>query len=318
MREVAAFVESRGFEVEYRVGRSAYRIDIGVKKPGDGGTFVLGVECDGEMYRQAATARDRDESRRGVLQGLGWRMVRCWCMEWWFDRRKAEEKLAAALDAAAKGEPPPVPEIDVDAVAGGGEAGGGAALSAAIDAAKNAADPFERTYHPADIDTSYSRAQSNFKEKWAAKYLEPQILRIVAAEGPIVEELLFSRVLEEWGWKIATEEKAKIIRKAVPATIPTTTQMRRRVYWPVGADPAAWDVYRVPGPSYRSRRPAGQIPLAELKAAFAAAMRALGPDAAEDALRKDVLRRFGLADAKLGADSVALLDAARKAAARPL
>lgn len=318
VRQVAQFVESRGFEVEYGVGHSAYRIDIGVRKAGGDGSFALGIECDGAMYRDAATARDRDESRRGVLQGLGWRMVRCWCLEWWFDRAKAEQKLAAALDAAARGEDPPEPEADVAAaLSSATAAAGGAALAAAIGEAKAAADPFERVYEPAAIDTSYSRAQSNFREKWASRYLGPQILRIVNAEGPIVEDLLLSRVLEEWGWKIATEDKAKIIRKAVPDTIKTTAKAHRRVYWPVGADPAAWETYRRPGASPRSRRALKLIPQEELAAAFAAAMRALGPDAADDALREDALRRLGIdGTRRLSAEDAAFAESALKAARR--
>ena len=311
--QVAAFVENRGFEVVYGVGRSAYRVDIGVRQKGGDGSFLLGIECDGEMYRAAATARDRDESRRSVLRGLGWRMVRCWCLEWWFDRARAEEKLAAALDAAARGEEPAVAEASLALAA---RCGSGAALAAEIEAAKNAADPFERPYVPAPVDDSFSRAQSNFREKWAGRYLEPQILRIVNAEGPITEELLFARVLEEWGWKVVTEEKAKTIRRAIPGTIPSTSHRRHRVYWPVGADASSWETYRVPGASQRSRRTLAQIPFEEVVAAFAAATRALGPGAAPDALAKDVMMRFGLGQARVSGDDATKLEDAAKAASR--
>ena len=331
--EVAQFVRSLGYEVDFRVGRSAYRIDIGVRAPGGDGSYLLGIECDGAMYRDAATARDRDESRRGVLEGLGWRMVRCWCMEWWFDRGKAQRKLADAIERAVRGEapekappaepPPPAPSApsvpsapSAPSAPSPAPSPSGAALSAAIEKAANAADPFERVYEPAAIDDSYARAQSNFKEKWAAQYLGPQILRIVNAEGPVAEELLFQRVLEEWGWKIATEEKTAKIRKAVPDTIPVTTHQRRRVYWPVGADPAAWEFYRVPGKDPRSARALKHIPFEEFAAAFGAAVRALGPTAAPEALEGDVLRRFGLDGARIPPEIRPALDAARKAASK--
>ena len=345
--EVAQFVRSLGYDVDFRVGRSSYRIDIAVRAPGGDGSYVLGIECDGAMYRDAATARDRDESRRGVLEGLGWHMVRCWCMEWWFDREKAQRKLADAIERAVRGEapdkappaeplppppavPPPAPAAPSPAPAPSAAvpsvpsvpsvpfapSPSGAALSAAIEEAANAADPFERVYEPAEIDDSYSRAQQNFKEKWAVQYLGPQILRIVNAEGPIAEDLLFQRVLEEWGWKIATEEKAAKIRKSVPDTIPVTTRQRRRVYWPVGADPASWEFYRVPGKDPRAVRALKHLPFEELAAAFGAAIRALGPSASPEALESDVLRRFGLAGARVPAELRPAMDAARKTAAK--
>ena len=192
----------------------------------------------------------------------------------------------------------------------------GAALAAAIESAAAAADPFEKEYEPAGIDDSYSKAQANFKEKHGQPYIRAQVLRIANAEGPISEELLFSRVVEEWGWKIVTEDKAKTIRKAVPDTLPVTTRLRRRVYWPVGADPSSWEFYRVPGKDPRSVRPLKHLPFEELAAAFAAADRALGPAASPDELEKDVLSRFGLAGTRVPADMRPVLDAARKASSK--
>ncbi|MBQ3811678.1 MAG: DNA helicase, partial [Kiritimatiellae bacterium] len=106
-REVADFLRLNGYTVDERVGRSDYRVDLAVRRQPDDGGYAIGVECDGAMYRDAASARDRDESRRGVLEGLGWRMARCWCLEWWFDREGAQRKLLAEVDAAVRGLPPP-------------------------------------------------------------------------------------------------------------------------------------------------------------------------------------------------------------------
>ena len=154
--------------------------------------------------------------------------------------------------------------------------------------------PEERVYEPAEIDDSYSRAQQNFKEEWAAAYLRPQILRIVNAEGPIAEDLLFQRVLEEWGWRIATGEKAVKIRKAVPDTIPVTTHNGRETFWPVGAAPSEWNAYRVPGASRRSRRTFGQIPPEEIAAAIVAEHHASSGDKPMDDYVPGALGRLGL------------------------
>ncbi|MBA4063659.1 MAG: hypothetical protein C0501_08095 [Isosphaera sp.] len=104
--EVGDELARRGLTVHRRVGCGGYRIDLAVSDPGQGGRYLLGVECDGETYRSAATARDRDRLRREVLEGLGWRLVRVWSADWARDRERQVGRVLAALDAAKR---PPIP-----------------------------------------------------------------------------------------------------------------------------------------------------------------------------------------------------------------
>jgi hypothetical protein len=46
--------------------------------PDDPGRYFLGIECDGPTYGNAATARDRDKLRQGILEGLGWNIQHIW------------------------------------------------------------------------------------------------------------------------------------------------------------------------------------------------------------------------------------------------
>jgi len=67
--------------------------------PADPQRFLLGVECDGDDYRDAATARDRERLREQVLQGLGWKLHRAWSAAWAVD---AEGEIARVLEAVAE------------------------------------------------------------------------------------------------------------------------------------------------------------------------------------------------------------------------
>jgi len=96
---VAQGLESRGWTVTPQVGVSRYRIDLGVVHPQRPGDFLAGVECDGASYHSAATARDRDKVREGVLRQLGWRIVRIWSTEWWVDKAGALDRLDSQLKA---------------------------------------------------------------------------------------------------------------------------------------------------------------------------------------------------------------------------
>ena len=333
--EVAEFLRCHGYEVDERVGRSAYRVDLGVRSQPDDGSYAIAVECDGAAYRDASSARDRDTSRRGVLQGLGWRVARCWCLEWWFDRERAEAKLLAEVEAAVRGLPPPetgrmVASSDGRMVAssdhttmrpsdqettppGASAPGEGAALAAALQAAKDAPDENQRVYEAGEAVRDYAKAPGNFNERVGLPFIRQQVLRIVNAEGPITEELLAARVFDEWGIRQATAPKLTVLRKGIPDTLPVTTHQRRKVYWPVGEDPSAWHWYRVPGDDPRTKRTFAQIPFEEWAAALEASRRTLGASAEPDALLRDALARLGLPP-RITAEARPTLEAALKAA----
>ncbi|WP_433384009.1 DUF4011 domain-containing protein [Actinoplanes sp. CA-142083] len=95
---VRATLESWGYEVRTRVGSGGYRIDLGIWQ---GGAYLLGIECDGAMYRDCPVARDRDRLRAAVLRDLGWNLYRVWGAAWYRDRAEEEARLRAAIEQAA-------------------------------------------------------------------------------------------------------------------------------------------------------------------------------------------------------------------------
>ena len=100
--EVSRFLESLGYGVERGVGCSSYRIDVGVKDASRRDSYLAAVECDGDSYASALTARDRDELRASVLRSLGWNVIHVWAADWAFDRARAEERLERELDEARR------------------------------------------------------------------------------------------------------------------------------------------------------------------------------------------------------------------------
>lgn len=123
----------RGLTVHRRVGCGGYRLDLAVSDPGQGGRYLLGVECDGETYRAAATARDRDRLRRAVLEGLGWRLVRVWSADWARDREKQVGRVLAALEAAKRPAIPAAPDPVLEEVRAGRKPAASPPEYAAID-----------------------------------------------------------------------------------------------------------------------------------------------------------------------------------------
>jgi very-short-patch-repair endonuclease len=97
-RMVAEALRANGYEVHQQVGCSGYRIDLAIVDPEVPGKYLVGIECDGDTYQRAATARDRDKLRHLILEGLGWKIIRIWSTDWWHDREQQKAKLLEKIE----------------------------------------------------------------------------------------------------------------------------------------------------------------------------------------------------------------------------
>lgn len=88
----------KGWLVHSQVGESAFRIDLAVVNPDMPGSYLAAIECDGATYCRINTAKDRDKLRDLVLQGLGWKLIRIWSIDWWIDKQGTLEKIHSHLE----------------------------------------------------------------------------------------------------------------------------------------------------------------------------------------------------------------------------
>ena len=79
---IAKFLEGHGYLIERQVECSDYKIDFVVKNLKAEGGVIVGIECDGQSYIHARTARDIDCLRRSVLQNMEWNLYRVLSTEW--------------------------------------------------------------------------------------------------------------------------------------------------------------------------------------------------------------------------------------------
>ncbi len=93
-------LQKRGYTVVPQVGCASYKVNLAVVDPACAGRFLLGLEFDGPMYQQAATARDRDRLRKEVLEKLGWKLHRVWSPSWLLRRGEELERLERVLAGA--------------------------------------------------------------------------------------------------------------------------------------------------------------------------------------------------------------------------
>jgi hypothetical protein len=192
--EVARTVQALGFEVVPRVGVAGYRLDLGVVDPRDPERFVLGIECDGVSYSEAATARDRERLRSQVLRGLGWRLHRVWSAGWTRRHDEEVERLRSALEAARDG----------------GEA---------IESLPTVDLPAAETDDEPDIAGADGFAEADWVEDYRVVHLgaghatpagiREMLIKVVDTEGPVARELAFRRIAEACGTRLGGRFEAE-------------------------------------------------------------------------------------------------------------
>lgn len=96
---VEAELTKSGYTLRRHVGSEGYNIDLAVVDQENPGRYLLGIECDGETYKNAKSARDRDRLRKEVLEAMGWKMYRVWSTDWF---RNPERELQRLVDAIEK------------------------------------------------------------------------------------------------------------------------------------------------------------------------------------------------------------------------
>ncbi|MDR1424399.1 MAG: DUF4011 domain-containing protein [Azoarcus sp.] len=97
--EIAAALEARGYVVQCGIGRSAFRVDLAVKKPGDE-RWRLAVVADGPAWKSRRTVADRDAAPFLLQERANWPAVaRVWLPGWLRDKEGVLERLVGRIES---------------------------------------------------------------------------------------------------------------------------------------------------------------------------------------------------------------------------
>ncbi len=108
--DICARFKAIGYDTDKGVGKSGFKIDIGVVSPEKDGTYCLGILLDGPVYAASGTTTSREVSQLSMLKGFGWNIVRIWSLEWWENPDKVFEKLVAIINDSQKKDETPAEE----------------------------------------------------------------------------------------------------------------------------------------------------------------------------------------------------------------
>ena len=203
-RSIGRMLSAHGYLVDEQVGRSAFRVDLGVRDPEKEDAYLLGILLDGEAYASARTTRDREIGQVSVLESLGWRILRVWTVDWWEQPDRVQEQILQEVEKARKAEVPSVPEKASMETEGPEEHRVDAQMSALVHEELRESDDRKENndeipvYQPAGIQRAALSVDQLVSGKCDVE-IRGTIREIVALEAPICEGLLSRRVIQCYG-----------------------------------------------------------------------------------------------------------------------
>lgn len=289
---VAQRLRERGWEVVPQVGVSRFRIDLGIVHPDRPGDYLVGVECDGATYHRAATARDRDNVRAAVLEGLGWSLLRVWSTDWFVDPQGETARLDSALrgllqqDRAGH-----AARLEKSAAETTGEANPSTAAAAqahslhpqspgngdsifhespALYSGSIAGENGKTNYRVSDYSAFHQRiCPENFHDDGYTPVLLELIKHTLECEAPIADELLVQRIARAHGFM----RTGRLIRHRVLDIVDAHFHLRDdpcggSFVWLHAGQWSSLGLVRVPAGD-DSIRPFDYIPAEEIRASLA-------------------------------------------------
>ena len=260
-------LKEKGYTAELSVGHSEYKVDIGVVDPRDPNQYLLGILLDGESYGASKTVHDREIAQISVLNGLGWKTLRIWTMDWWDNQQKELNRIIACLEEL-KADPvkptslPPkhnVTELSqktIQKVAGNVK-----------QLPEKPASPVQKTvsipfYVPAKLKEEYVSAE-DFAQPFYTKQIKEKVQSVIAQEAPICESLLIRRVVQSYGIaRAGSRIQNRMSQVFYSMNLNCTTTDDQRVYWQKNQGPEDYMDFRASG-SESTKREARDVPIQE-------------------------------------------------------
>lgn len=297
-----------GYSVQPQVGVGGYRIDMAVRDPDAPGTYAIGIECDGAMYHSSRAARDRDRLREAVLQDLGWKLHRIWGTDWYRNRAEAMTRLRAAIDSACAQDPhaPRRHRVELeDNIAPGvrpaeEEEVESAAPTRTVEFVQieESASEWVKEYRHLSDDELWEvrmRAARQARRQWvelqetdSTEVIAAVVLEVLDSEGPIVEELICTRV--RTAWRLA--KSGAVIQARVRTVVQLLVEHRKIVQCGSAYDLPGHAATEVRTQTSTCKRKIGQVPEAERQFALRRVVEEC-PGMSRSELVREVSRVFG-------------------------
>lgn len=258
---ICSALKEAGYEADLSVGRSEYRIDIGVVDPDHPDQYILGIMLDGSSYGAAKTTRDREIAQISVLSGLGWNILRVWCMDWWDNSDKELKRILKKLKDIRSGKEdipkiPQPPKTEPDQPAKLQKR----AIQKPVEFAVSRNAP---VYAATVLPVKYVSADE-FIEPRLVRSIQEKVKLVIKTEAPVSVSMLTRRVVQSFGISRAGSRiqghMDTVLRRM---DLKMTQQGDTQFCWGQNQNPDAYVGFRVSGEG-DSKRDVRDVPVQEI------------------------------------------------------
>ena len=292
---VADEIQKLGYSVHTDIGCSGYRIDLGIVNPEKPKEYLLGILTDGENYKSAKTARDREVVRADVLRLLGWNIYKLWSPDWWDNPQKVLQDIITTIKEVQR--PKEKDEIDTSIENQKSQTNRDQFAEVKLQGITQHIIVSESNYTKYCVCTLSTSCLSMSDEFFNPQYLKKiknQILYIVQTEGPISSALLSKRILNAWGISRLGVRLNEFLNGVYDElNLKKTRQKGVNFYWNPDQEPELYKTFRIPR-NDEEKRNAEDLPKEEIAAAIVEILKNQISLPAED-LIKETARLFGYA-----------------------
>lgn len=258
---IKKFLEENGYKSDLLVGRSKFKIDVGVIDPENTDNYILGIVLDGDSYHSCKTTRDRELAQIGVLNGLGWNIHRIWSMDWYDNQTKELNQLLTLLDEL-KNESE---KKDTGGALAETQKSAAIPVQEKVTEAVTTVEP-KKTYSAAiykGIVLRETPMSADDMLNYHIGEIRQRITQIVEYEGPICESLLYRKVVQSFGVaRIGSRIQARLGLLARNNDIGVSELEGESVFWPTGVTPDNYYGFRATGEN-ENKRDAKDVPIYE-------------------------------------------------------
>lgn len=285
--EIAGALETMGYAVRTNIGDSKYKLDIGVIHPQDLERYLLGILLDGKNSKEAALSKDRYILQPSVLEGLGWKIMRVWALDYLDHSKKIigeidqkirelleQETSAANVDGQGGTETDGNEETVGDNIA---EEKMIEEKTAGANADQSQPPVFEKVAEEEllagkklpyqSVPAAQKGTAESFYEPESLQKIRQLIVQILIAEAPVSRKLMLRKVLGAWGIARTGSRVEHIFDMALQNVQKReTAEAGNTFYWRVDQEPEEYDHYRAED-QFGSHRSMDEIAMQEILSA---------------------------------------------------
>ena len=182
-KNIANELIERGYQVNVDVGKSSFRVDIGVINPDNKNEYILGILCDSYSYESALTSKDRNIIQPNALDLLGWNLIRIWSFDYLDNRKQVIQDICERIEDI-RANPEKYKHTTIE--------------NPQLDIEFETKEVEQVNYSKPYV--SYNKVHDIYYNGYDDIYTKQQIIReILALEAPISEEVLRNRFANAMG-----------------------------------------------------------------------------------------------------------------------